>query len=343
MKTLHLSSKNIDIAAQILKRGGLVAIPTETVYGLAASAYNIEAIKNIYLAKGRPSDNPLIVHIDSIENIFDVVSEFPENAQKLAQAFWPGPITVILPKNDKIPPEVCAGMDSVAVRMPLHPIAREIIKKSGLPLVAPSANLSGKPSPTSFEHVAEDLDGKIDAIVDGGRCSVGVESTVVSLCGDVPKILRPGAITAQDIQNVLGNVLIDDSVCNKLKPDQKVLSPGVKYKHYAPSTPVVMLKGGVEEYACFVNGKKHENIAALCLDEDIALLEVPYISYGSVNSTGLQEQQIFSALRRVDELNAKTVYAHFCGEVDSNLAVYNRLIRAAAFNITDLSGNKGGK
>ena len=199
MKTLHLDETNLTQAAKILSSGGIVAIPTETVYGLAGNAFDPQAIKKIFIAKGRPSDNPLIVHISDIEEVYNVVSYFPQKAKKLAEKFWPGPLTMILPKNKNIPDEVTAGMDSVAVRFPSNKIAREIIKKSGVPLVAPSANLSGRPSPTQFSHVVKDLDGKVDAIVDGGNCDIGVESTVISLLQDVPKLLRPGAITPEDI------------------------------------------------------------------------------------------------------------------------------------------------
>lgn len=336
MKTEILDESGINRAAEILRNSGIVAIPTETVYGLAASVYDREAIKSIYKAKGRPSDNPLIVHISGLKDIENVVSEFPENAKKLAAKFWPGPLTMILPKNEKIPPEVTGGLDSVAVRYPSHALAQKIISKAGVPLVAPSANISGRPSPTKFEHVVNDLNGKIGAIVDGGECAVGLESTVVSMLSDVPKILRPGKISAEDIKSVVGAVEIDKGVFEKPQESEKVLSPGMKYKHYSPDTPIKMVVGDTNRYVDFVNLHGGEDIGALCFDEDIPFLKVPYISYGSADNTSAQSKNLFEALRKADKLGVKTLYAHY-KETDSlSLAVYNRLVRAAAFSVINV-------
>ncbi len=333
LETELLSKEQTGRAAEILKSGGIVAIPTETVYGLAASAYDTDAIKAIFTAKGRPSDNPLIVHISCLKDIENVVSEFPNNAKKLAEKFWPGPLTMIMPKNSKIPAEVTGGLDSVAVRYPAHDIAREIISQTGVPLVAPSANISGRPSPTKLEHVVNDLDGKIDAVVDGGECAVGLESTVVSMLSEVPKILRPGKISAEDIRSVVGTVEIDKAILEKPTETEKVLSPGMKYKHYSPKTPIKMVIGETRKYADFVNSMIGEDVGALCFEEDIPFLKVPYISYGSENDTISQSKNLFEALRKADNLGAKTVYAHY-KKVDSlSLALYNRLIRAAGFNV----------
>ena len=336
METELLNSSQISRAAEILKDGGIVAIPTETVYGLAANAYNVEAIKKVFEAKGRPSDNPLIVHISDMVSIKDIVSEFPESAEKLAKNFWPGPLTMILPRNALIPDEVTGGMDSVAVRYPSHTVAQKIISEAGVPLVAPSANISGSPSPTKFEHVVKDLSGKVDAIVDGGDCDIGLESTVISLLDDVPKILRPGKVTPEDIIKVLGKVEVDKAVINGLNGDQKALSPGMKYKHYSPKTPVEMIMGNSEEYTNFVNSKKGENIMALCFDEDIEKLEVPYISYGSIKDTESQAHKLFDILRKVDDLKCEKIYAHYAEKDGLSLAVYNRLVRAAGFDIVRL-------
>lgn len=336
METELLNSSQISRAAEILKDGGIVAIPTETVYGLAANAYNVEAIKKVFEAKGRPSDNPLIVHISDMASIKDIVSEFPESAERLAKNFWPGPLTMILPRNALIPDEVTGGMDSVAVRYPSHTVAQKIISEAGVPLVAPSANISGSPSPTKFEHVVKDLSGKVDAIVDGGDCDIGLESTVISLLDDVPKILRPGKITPEDIIKVLGKVEVDKAVINGLKGDQKALSPGMKYKHYSPKTPVEMIMGNSEEYTNFVNSKKGENIMALCFDEDIEKLEVTYISYGSIKNTESQAHKLFDILRKVDDLKCEKIYAHYAEKDGLSLAVYNRLVRAAGFDIVRL-------
>ncbi len=333
MNTLLLSGSQCQKAADIIKKGGIVAIPTETVYGLAADAFNEEAIKKIFWAKGRPSDNPLIVHIADLNDIYLVVSKFPDIAKKLAEKFWPGPLTMILPKKSSVPDSVTAGMESVAVRFPSHPIAREIIKKANCPLVAPSANISGKPSPTSFGHVVNDLSGKIDAIVDGGECSIGVESTVVSLLEAVPKILRPGVITVSDIKEVAGEAEIDQNVYEKLEKNQKALSPGTKYKHYSPSAPVYMIIGNSEHYSEYTNVHASSKSLALCLDEDIPLLKIPYISYGSQGDKGEQARKLFSSLRKTDNMDIKCIYAHFSGKIGENLAIYNRLIRAAGFKV----------
>lgn len=336
LKTEILDESGIHRAAEILRSGGIVAIPTETVYGLAANAYDKQAIKSIYRAKGRPSDNPLIVHISDISAIYDVVSQFPENAQKLAGKFWPGPLTMILPKNPKIPREVTGGLDSVAVRFPSHIVAQKIISEAGVPLVAPSANISGRPSPTKFEHVIHDLDGKINAIVNGGDCDVGLESTVVSMLGEVPKILRPGRITAEDIRKVVGAAEIDIGVFKNAADDRKVISPGMKYKHYSPRTQVKIILGSSGEYIDFVNDKKEANAVALCFDEEVPSLKVPCVAYGSADNTREQAQNLFDALRKVDDFGANIVYAHYVEKDDFSLAVYNRLVRAAGFDIINL-------
>lgn len=333
METEFLKENQTERAAEILKNGGIVAIPTETVYGLAASVYDINAIKAIFKAKGRPSDNPLIVHISCLKDIESIVSEFSENARKLAEKFWPGPLTMIMPKNAKIPPEVTGALDSVAVRFPSHKTAQKIISQAGVPLVAPSANISGRPSPTRFEHVINDLNGKINAVIDGGECSVGLESTVVSMLSDIPKILRPGKISAEDIKNVVGAVEIDKAVLEKPTDTEKALSPGMKYKHYSPKTPMKMIIGEIHKYVDFVNLRKSEDALALCFDEDIPFLKVKYISYGSANDTIAQSKNLFDALREIDKLGARIVYVHY-KKVDSlSLAVYNRLVRAAGFNV----------
>ncbi len=337
MKTQILLPEDTKVAADILKSGGLVAIPTETVYGLAANALDKKAVESIFKAKGRPCDNPLIVHISQIDEIYNIVKEFSPIAKKLAAAFWPGPLTMILKKSDIIPQEVSGGLDSVAVRLPQHPIARRIIKESGCPLAAPSANLSGSPSPTKVEHVISDLYGKIDAIVDAGTCGVGLESTVVSLCTDVPRLLRPGAVTPEQLREVLGKLDVDVSLVNPLKKNEKPLSPGMKYKHYAPKVRVVIIKGKKEQYINYINKIADKHVAALCYDEDIDYLHVPSVSYGKEDDLNLQAEMLFDSLRKVDKLkDIDVVYAR-CPRMDGiGLAVYNRLIRAAGFNVVEL-------
>lgn len=337
IKTQILSEKDVAVAAKILKSGGLVAVPTETVYGLAANALNESAVQKIFAAKGRPSDNPLIVHISEIDEIYNLVSEFPDKAQKLADAFWPGPLTMILKKSQVVPNVISGGLDSVAIRLPANSVARKIIKEAGCPLAAPSANLSGSPSPTKTTHVIADLFGKIDAIVDAGTCNVGVESTVISLCTDIPKILRPGAVTPEQLRNVLGDVEIDAAVLSKLDENSKPLSPGMKYKHYAPKAKVIILNGSCEKYVNFVNDYASHPVAALCYEEDVKDLKIPAITFGKENDLKSQAELLFDALRKIDELNQiEVVYARCPDQNGIGLAVYNRLIRAAGFNIIDL-------
>ena len=341
MKTLHFeihSPKSDDIAkvASILKDGGVVAIPTETVYGLAGNALKGECVKKIYEAKGRPSDNPLIVHISDISQWAPLVKAIPESAMALAEKFWPGPLTIILPKSDIIPTEISGGLDTVAVRMPSDEIARAIISGCGFPLAAPSANTSGKPSPTCASHVTEDLDGKIDAIVDSGECSVGIESTVITLATDIPRLLRPGGITPEMLTEVLGEIEIDDAVYNKLHEGAEAASPGMKYKHYSPDAKVLIVKGTFEAYKKYIEDTAEEGDVALCFEEEVDDLKIKCITYGRKDDPSSQAKNIFDALRKVDEEKAKTVYARFPENEGIGLAVFNRLIRAAAFNIIEV-------
>ncbi len=331
--------ENIIKTAEILKKGGLAAIPTETVYGLAADALNGEAVAKIFAAKGRPMDNPLIVHVAEFEDIerFALVREIPESARKLAKVFWPGPLTIIMKKGGVIPDEVSAGLDTVAIRLPSHPSARAIIKAAGTPLAAPSANLSGSPSPTTAQHVMNDMDGKIDAVFDGGACGVGVESTVITLAEDTPRLLRPGKVTLEELREVLGEVELDSAVLNKLKDGQKAASPGMKYKHYAPKANVILLKCTDDEFINYVNRCGGSGVAALCCDEDVEKLSVKYISLGKRNDYEAHAQRLFDSLRRIDGYgNIVTVYTRLPSTDGVGLAVYNRLIRAAGFEVIDL-------
>ncbi len=343
MQTLHLTNSNEDIttAAGILRDGGLVAMPTETVYGLAADALNGNAVRRIFEAKGRPMDNPLIVHVADFSDIdrLHLVAEIPEKAKLLADAFWPGPLTIIMEKGDIIPDEVSAGLDTVAIRIPSHPDAHRLLKVSGLALAAPSANTSGKPSPTAARHVSDDMDGKIEAILDGGMCSVGVESTVITLVADTPRILRPGIITREQLEAVIGTVEVDKAVLNKLENNEKASSPGMKYKHYAPKAKVILVRGSDEKYIRFVNRAyaRDKGIAAMCYDEDVAYIDAPCIAMGAMGDEKKQAQKLFDDLRAVDEIEGvTTVYAH-CPSADGvGMALYNRMIRAAAFEVIDL-------
>ncbi len=328
-------------AGNLLRNGELVAIPTETVYGLAANALNPDAVSKIFKAKGRPQDNPLIVHISDFAYLANVVSEIPEKAHLLAGEFWPGPLTMIMKKNDKIPYEVTAGLETVAVRFPSHKYARAVIDAAGVPLAAPSANISGKPSPTTAQHVMRDLSGKIPMIIDGGECSVGLESTVLDITGDVPTLLRPGGITLSDLKRVLGKVNVNPKILEAVNDDEKVASPGMKYKHYAPSAPVVIIDGDSENFKKYIleniNGAK---TAILCFEEEKELFDgicVQVISYGSENAPNELAHGLFSALRKLDEMPLDIIYARepkkiLRGDLDGiELAVVNRLIRAAGF------------
>ena len=320
----------------ILRGGGLAAIPTETVYGLAANAFDENAVRRIFQAKGRPADNPLIVHISAFEQWAPLVQRIPDCAKRLAELFWPGPLTMILPKSDLIGPTVSGGLDTVAVRLPAHPIARAVIDFAGVPLAAPSANTSGRPSPTRADFVLEDLGGKIDVLVDAGKCSVGVESTVLSLCGDVPRLLRPGGVTPEMLEDALGEIEIDPAVYENLRAGAVAASPGMKYKHYAPRAEVVLVKGSFEQFRAFVAAHAAPDVAALCFAEEAEALPVQTVTYGRANDSLSQAQRIFEALREVDALGAKTVYARFPVQTGLGLAVFNRLVRAAAFRIMEL-------
>lgn len=320
----------------ILRAGGLAGIPTETVYGLAANALDGRAVAKIFQAKGRPQDNPLIVHIAAFAQIYALVREIPMQAVALARAYWPGPLTMILPKSCVIPDAVSAGLRTVAVRMPSHPLARAIIQAAGVPLAAPSANLSGSPSPTTARHVLDDMEGRIDAVVDGGPCEVGVESTVVTLAAARPRLLRPGGITLEQLRAVLGEVEVDRAVEQQLAAGETAASPGMKYKHYAPAAHVIIVRGPFDRYASYVNGHAGPEAAALCYEGEESALQVRAFPCGRRNDPASQARHLFDALRALDEAGVKTAYARCPEKSGVGLAVYNRLLRAAAFEIVDV-------
>lgn len=326
----------LDEVANILKDGGIVAIPTETVYGLAGNALNAESAEKIFKAKGRPSDNPFIVHISEIGEWDCLVESIPEPARELAEKFWPGPLTIILPKSDLIPLTVSGGLSTVGVRMPSNEIARAIIRKCGFPLAAPSANTSGKPSPTKAEHVEDDLSGRIDAIVDGGECDVGVESTVISLAVSPPRLFRPGGITAEMLTEVLGELRIDDAVFEKLADGSEAPSPGMKYKHYSPTAKVTLVKGSFGSFKKFAYENKDENTYCLLFEGEEKEISIPSVVYGKKDDPASQAKHIFDSLRKLDKLGAKTVFARFPQSDGVGLAVFNRLIRASGFNMIEV-------
>lgn len=324
--------ESVSEAAEILKRGGLVAIPTETVYGLAADALNENAVREIFRAKGRPQDNPLIVHIAGMKMLPPLVREIPDTAKALAERFWGGPLTMIFPKSDKVPSVTSGGLDTVAVRMPSSGAAREIIRRCGFPLAAPSANLSGKPSPTAAAHVFEDMNGRIPLIIDGGECAVGVESTVICFKGDKIHILRPGGITAEMLSE-FGEVEVDKAVTAQPEKDERVLSPGMKYKHYSPKADVYVVNAhgkAFEEYCA--KRSRYEN-KLIALGAGVAERGV-FLDYGKTPE--IQARRLFALLRRADELGAETVLVEMPGQSGMGLAVYNRLLRAAGFKIIEI-------
>lgn len=337
MKTEILSDKEynqIAIAAEMLKENKLVAFPTETVYGLGANALSEDAVKRIFIAKGRPQDNPLIVHLDCPEK----AEEFAYTSElyyRIANEFMPGPITVILPKRSILPDVVTAGLDSVGIRVPGYEKARKLIALAGVPIAAPSANISGKPSPTKAEHVICDMNGKIDGILCGDNCDVGVESTVVKLISDDSLVIcRPGGVTKEMLERVCKNVLVDPAVLAKF--EGRPISPGMKYRHYAPETDIEILIGSEESIEAFLADK--EKFAIICYKEDKKLLKYKNsISMGSVCDSFEQASQLFSCLRTCDTIkDIDIIYARMPDKEGVGLAVYNRLLKAAGFKIREL-------
>ena len=326
------------MAAELLRSGAVVGMPTETVYGLAANACDEEAVGRIFTAKGRPQDNPLIVHISKPDAIDEISKNISNDARKLAEAFWPGPLTMVLPDNGVAAKNVTAGLGTIGVRLPANPVARALIEQAGVPLAAPSANLSGSPSPTSAQHVLADMRGRIPAVIDGGQCVVGLESTVVSLVG-APIILRPGFVTREGMEAVLGRpVALSPHLENELPEGERAHSPGMKYKHYAPKAEITILLANDSDYYAYVNNHGGENVFALCFSEDIPHLTIPHVSLGSRHAPEEQAAGLFSVLRLLDQRGAKTVYARMPMNNGVGLAVRNRLLRAAAFRVVDLAG-----
>jgi len=352
-KILAPTTENIALAGQLLRDGRLVALHTETVYGLAANAFDTAAVSEIFAVKGRPQDNPLIVHIADVDDVHRLTRWFPETARKLAGAFWPGPLTMVLPKNKAVPYAVTCGLDTVALRMPGSPVMLAAIRAAGTPLAAPSANRSGRPSPTRAAHVMDDLGGKIPLIIDGGSCEIGVESTVISIIasrtdGAVPakiKILRPGAVTADEIAAATGlsvgsDIEIDPAVLSPLPEDAAPPSPGMKHRHYAPRAEVILVEGDFDGFADVVSRVVGDagpyKLWAMCFAGEGDKLSVPYIEYGGENDHLGQCGAIFDALRRLDAMGAERVYVRAPSRDGIGLAAYNRLLRAAGFRVVNL-------
>ncbi len=329
-------------AGRILKAGGLVAFPTETVYGLGADALNPVAVAKIFKAKGRPADNPLIVHISEIDQVYDLTGDLPAPARRVMEAFWPGPLTVVLPKKQTVPDRVTAGLSTVAVRMPDHPVALELIKSAGVPVAAPSANSSGRPSPTTARHVLNDLAGKIDLVLDGGACRVGLESTVLDLTAEPPVILRPGSITREDLEGILGRVEIDPAAAQR-DAAGALKSPGLKYKHYSPKAELIVVTG--DDYAKIFAEAAELVFKYRSLNKKVGVLASAETARGycadAVFPAGSRArletvaQNLFSGLRFLDEENVDLIVAEGYPESGIGAAIMNRLKKAAGNRIVN--------
>ena len=328
-KLLSDTTENIELAAKLIAGGGLVAFPTETVYGLGADALNAEAVGKVYAAKGRPSDNPMIVHIASKEDFAGLTPTITADMEKLMEAFWPGPLTMVVQRKPLIPNTTTGGLDTVGIRMPDHLVALELISKAGTPIAAPSANLSGKPSPTTAQHVVDDLDGRVDAILCSNDCQVGIESTVIDMTGERPMILRPGIITKADLEAALGKeVLMDPSLNQRPEEQGKEVfapkSPGMKYKHYAPDAPMIVFEGDFDDVRCAIIEEKifrearGEKVAALIFDEI---------------DEKTAAQKFFAKLREADKANVDVILAAAMPEEGIGFSVMNRMLKSAGYNI----------
>lgn len=335
--------------ARILREGGLVAFPTETVYGLGANALDEEAARKIYEAKGRPSDNPLIAHVSSMEEVYPLVSQVSEKAKKLMDAFWPGPMTLIFPKSDLVPCGTTGGLDTVAVRMPSDPVANRLIALAGVPVAAPSANTSGRPSPTTAQHVLQDMDGRIDMIIDGGPVGIGVESTIVDVSVETPTVLRPGAITMEMLEEVLGEVQIDPAILGPVSADLRPKAPGMKYKHYAPKADLTLVEpedgdmespDSLERMTEKVRQLAEEKLAEgfrvgiICTDESRQTYPKGLVrSIGSRTRRETVAHNLYALLREFDDLKADYIFSESFPEDHLGQAIMNRLSKAAGYHI----------
>lgn len=332
-------AKELEEAIHILRKGGLVAFPTETVYGLGADALNEEAAKKIYTAKGRPSDNPLIIHIADKKALEVLAGEVPKVAEQLIDAFWPGPLTIIFKKSDKVPMGTTGGLNTVAIRLPEEPISHALIKESGVYIAAPSANTSGRPSPTRAKHVIDDLNGKIDMIIDGGPVGIGLESTIIDVTSNIPTILRPGFITKDMIETVIGEVEVDQAILG-LGSDVKPKAPGMKYKHYAPKGDITIFEGNLEDVIMEINQRAKQKIedgikvGVIATDETICSYD-----YGIVKSIGSRQdnnsiaRSMFALLREFDDLEVECIYTESFRDAGLGQAIMNRLLKAAGHHI----------
>ena len=323
-------------AAAILRRGGLLGIPTETVYGLGADALNEDAVSRIFLAKGRPQDNPLIIHVPDASWLESYCRDVPPAAYQLAERFWPGPLTMILPRRDIVPLQTTGGLETVGVRCPNHPVTLAIIEAAGVPIAAPSGNTSGRPSPTTAAHMIEDMDGRIDGIVDGGPCTVGVESTIIDLTVTPPRLLRPGGQPLESLRQVLGEVAVDKAVTGLLAAGERPRAPGMKYRHYAPHAPVTVVTGEPERSARRIQGLLSDTAGVICFDEYAPLFPGHIIhKLGPAADKSAQARHVFDALRTFDGTDVTEIFAQCPDDGGLGLAVANRLKKAAGFHLID--------
>ncbi len=337
MKTRLLTGHDIPAAAAILREGGLLGIPTETVYGLGADGLNAEAVRHIFEAKGRPQDNPLILHIPDASWLARYCHDVPASAYALAERFWPGPLTMILPRREIVPDAVTCGLDTVGVRCPDHPVTLEIIRAAAVPVAAPSGNRSGRPSPTCARHMLEDMEGRIDAIVDGGPCGVGVESTIIDLTVTPPRLLRPGGLPLEELEEVLGEITVDKAVLSPLAAGEKPRAPGMKYRHYAPKAPVTVVTGPGEGTARYIRERAGEHTGVICFGEFAEAFPNCVVEpIGSYADKAEQARRVFEALRAFDGTAVTAIYAQCPGDAGLGLAVANRLKKAAGFQIVDI-------
>lgn len=341
MKTNHNEiEQKIKKAADVIKQGGLVLFPTETVYGIGANGLDDKAVKKIFVAKGRAQDNPLILHIAGKDMLKMVATDITPMEQKLMDAFWPGPFTIILKRTKQVPDGVTAGLETVGIRMPSHPIARELIQKAGVPIAAPSANISGRPSGTRLEDIIEELKDKVDAILDGGESQIGLESTVIRVIDEVPHILRPGKVTPKDLEKIAGKVKIDPHILGKLEEGQKVLSPGMKYRHYAPKARCVLVyskdnEKKVEKIQEFM--KKYKKVVVLCCTENQDKYPgAIVINMGHQKNLEEISKNIFQDLRKVDQYEPEIVLIEGTTKEGLGLAIMNRLLRACEYQYIEI-------
>ncbi|MGN8967287.1 L-threonylcarbamoyladenylate synthase [Intestinimonas sp. HCP28S3_D6] len=338
MKTEKLTAVDVEQAAAILRRGGLLGIPTETVYGLGANGLDTEAVAHIFEAKGRPQDNPLILHVPSAEWLERYCRHIPDAAYTLAARFWPGPLTMILERKPVVPDVVTAGLDTVGMRCPAHPVCRAIIAAAGVPVAAPSGNTSGRPSPTNMADMLEDMDGKIDGIVDGGPCSVGVESTIIDLTEQPPRLLRPGGVTLEELRDALGEVAVDPAVTRLMGAGEHPRAPGMKYRHYAPKAPVTVVKGDAAATAAYIQAHLGEGEGVVCFNEYAGLYAGHIVEkLGPAADKAAQARNVFDALRAFDETDVTAIWSQCPDEGGIGLAISNRLNKAAGFHIIDLT------